>query len=49
MEERRKQKRKSKAIDSFIVASIKEEQKKEKELNIKRRTKEKEIWKNILD
>lgn len=41
MDERRKHKKKQKAIDSFIVASIKDEQRKEQVLNKNRRTKEK--------
>jgi len=45
---RRKEKKKQKAIDAFIVHSIKVEQVKEKKLNEDRRTKEKEIWSNIL-
>ena len=46
---RRKEKKKQKAIDAFIVHSIKVEQQKEKELNEDRRLKEKEIWRNILE
>ena len=45
---RRKELKKKKAIDAFIVHSIKVEQQKELALNENRRKKEKEIWRNIL-
>lgn len=46
---RKKERRRQKAIDTFIVESINEEQRKEAALNDRRKTKEKKMWKRILE
>lgn len=46
---RKKERKRQKAIDSFIVESINEEQRKETALNDRRKKKEKKMWKRILE
>lgn len=46
---RKQERRKQKAIDTFIVESINEEQRKETALNDRRKKKEKKMWKRILE
>lgn len=46
---RKKERKRQKAIDAFIVESINEEQRKEAALNDRRKKKEKKMWKRILE